>query len=172
MKKAAKIIGIIAIALALVVCLVPVRDEAYAITVDYEAPVTEYIDLSYKVNDYMRTIIIEEYRLTGSCGCTRKLVEVEYQVFCLDVKNTDDVAGQFLVMLFGIADGNSYSQNVTLSLNASEQKTVEYQAEIIDCCDWEVIPNVKEVETGEFTAKQRKETQYKKVTALDYLLHY
>ena len=162
----------IVVILILVVCLVPIRDEAYAVTINYTEPATEYVALSYKVNDYMKTEIVEEYQQTGSCGCSRKLVEVEYQIFCLDVKNTDDVPGHFLVMLFGIADSSPYSKNVTLSLNVSEQKTAEYQAEVIDCCDWEIIPSVKNVETGEFLTSQREEIRYKKVTALQYLLYY
>ena len=172
MKKIAIISSVILVALALLVCLVPIRDEAYAVTVNYTEPATKYVNLSYKVDDYMGTEIVEEYRVTGSCGCTRKLVEVEYQVYCLNVTNTDDVSGQFLVVLSGFADGMPYSQNTTLSLNVSEQKTAEYQAEVIDLCRFEVLPGWKEIETGELVTKQRQETCYKKVTLLDYLLHY
>jgi len=172
MKRIAIISLVILVALALLVCLVPIRDEAYAVTVNYNEPVTKYVNLHYGVYDYMRTQIVEEYRQTGSCGCTRKLVEVEYQVYCLNVTNMDDVPGQFLVILSGFADGMPYSQNTTLSLNVSEQKTAEYQAEVIDCCLFEVLPGWKEIETGELITRQREEIRYKKITALDYLLHY
>ena len=171
--KSLKVLSAVVIVLALVICLVPLRDEAYAVTVDCQEPVTEHVALSFEVNDYMRTDTIEEYRQTSNCGCTpSKLVEVEVQVACLDVKNTDDIAGDFMVTLSGLEAGSPFSQNFTLSLNVSERETVEYQAEVIDCWDFEVIPNVKKVETGEFITKQREEIRYKKVTALDYLLHY
>lgn len=172
MKRIIIALSVVVIVLALIVCLVPMRDEAYAVTVEYVEPATEYVALSHKVNDYVRTEVIEKRRQIGSCGCKTELVKVEFQVACIDVKNTDDVAGQFLVILTGLEVGKPFSQNVTISLNASEQKTVEYQAEVIDCWDFEVMPGWKEVEIGEFVTKQRQEIRYKKVTALDYLLHY
>lgn len=152
--KSFLIVGIV-IALILVICIVPLRDEAYAVTVNYQEAVTKYVSLNYEVNDYMRTDIIE------------------VQVACLDIKNTDDVAGDFMIIIYGFADGCiPFSQNFTLGLNVSEQKTVEYQAEVIDGWDYRVIPNVKKIETGEFVAAQRQEIQFKKVSALDYLLYF
>jgi len=170
--KSLIVLSVIVIVLALVVCLVPLREEAHGVMVDYEKPLTKIVALSFGVNDYMRTDTIEEYRKVGSCGCTRKLVEVPVQVACLDIKNIDDIPGQFLVTLSGFEAGSPFSQTVILSLNASEQKTVEYQAEVIDCWDYEVIPNVKKVETGELITAQRQEIRYKRVTVLDYFLHY
>ena len=172
MNKAILVSSTVLVVLVLVACLLPIRNEAYALTVNHTEPVTEYVNLAYSIDDYMRTEIVQEYRQTGSCGCKRELVDVEYDVFGVNITNTDNVPGQFLVMLSGIESGKPYSKNVTVSLNVSEHTIIEYQAEVIDCCDFEIYPTGKEIETGEFETVQHEEIRYKKVTALDYLLHY
>jgi len=173
MKRVGIIAGSILVALVLIVCLVPLRDEAYTVTVNYTAPITKYLSLNYEAHDYTRIDIVEEYRQTGSCRCNRKLVKVEVQVACVDVENTDNIPSDFMVILSGFINGCvPFSQNYTLSLNVSERKTVEYQAEVIDEWYFEVLPGWKEVETGDFITERRQEIRYKKVTAIEYLLYY
>jgi len=160
------------VSLALIVCFVPLREEAYMLTVNYTEPATAFASLDYAATDYTEVEVTEEYRRTGSCGCNRELVEVEIQIACLNVTNTDDVAGQFLVVLTGLENGQPFSYNATLNLNASEQDTVKYRSEFLECWDFEVLAGWKEVETGELTTKQREELRYKRITILEYLRHY
>jgi len=149
MKKAGIIISIVAV-LALVICLVPLKEVAYA----------NPTPLNFKANNYTRTSTIEVYRQVGSCGCNRELVEVAVQIACVNITNTDDIAGNFTIIFSGIDPvANSYPLIIKLSLNASEQRAAECPTESLGDWSFEVIPCIKGI-------------HYKKVSLLDYLLHY
>ena len=195
------IIGVVILVLALVICLVPLKEVAYAVTVDYEDTETYYEDepyevtetytedvpLSFEADGYVKTDTIEEHQqiIIGDVVVYDEIVDVPIQVACVDVENTDDIAGNFTVSFSGI-DPMFGSPSLTTSLNlgVGEQKTAECPAESLDDWSYEVTPSTKEVE-GERTIikyrqvekqrtviKQRQETRYKKATLLDYLLHY
>jgi len=195
------IIGVVIVILGLVICLVPLKTVAYTVTVDYEDIETYYenepyevtenytedVPLSFEADSYVKTDTIEEHQqiIIGDVVVYDEVVEVEIQVACVDVENTDDVAGEFVVSFSGIEPMfGELSLTTTLSLNAGQQKTAECPAESINDWSYEVTPGTKEIE-GERTVikyrqvekqriviKQRQETHYKKVTLLDYLLHY
>jgi hypothetical protein len=200
MKKVMIGIGIV-IAIALVVCLVPLKEVAYAVTVDYEDTETYYeneaynatetytedVPLSFEADDYVKTDTILEHQqvIIGGIVFQDEVVEVPIEVACIKVKNTDDIAGNFTVSFSGFEPMfGEHSLTKALSLNAGQQKTAECPAESINDWSYKVTPSTKEVE-GERTVikyrqvekqrtvtRQRQETRYKRVTLLDYLLHY
>lgn len=186
---------------ALVVCLVPLKEVAYAVTVDYEDTETYYEDepyqvtenytqdvpLSFEADDYIRADTVEEHRRTviGGIVIQDETVEVPIEVACVEVRNTDDVAGEFVVSFSGFEPmfGDHFLTR-TLSLSPGQEETAECLAESIDDWDYDVTPGTKEVEQERTVTKyrqvekqrtvtrQRQETRYKKLTLLDYLLHY
>lgn len=195
------IIGVVIAIIAIVVCLVPLKTVAYTVTVDYEDTETYYenepyevtenytedVPLSFEADSYIKTDTIQErHRIViGDIVIQDEIVEVEIQVACVDVENTDDIAGAFTVSFSGFTPMfGSPTLTVALDLDIGEQKTAECPADSIDNWSYEVTPSTKEVE-GERTVikyrqvekqrtvtQQRQETHYKKVTLLDYLLHY
>jgi hypothetical protein len=201
MKKVIISVGIVA-AVALVVCLVPLKEVAYAVMVDYEDTETYYenvpynatetytdaVPLSFEANGYIKSDIIEEHQqiIIGDIVVQDEIVEVEIQVACVDVENTDDITGNFIVSFSGFEPMfGEISLSTTLSLSPGEQETADCPADsIINNWDYEVTPSTKEVEAERTVIKyqqvekqrtiikQRQETRYKKVTLLDYLLHY
>lgn len=194
-------VGVVIAVLTLVVCLVPLKTVAYTVTVDYEdietyyenepyqvtENYTEAMPLSFEANSYVKTDTIEEHQqiIIGDTVVYNEIVEVPIQVACIDVENTDDVAGSFVVSFSGIDPMfGPPSLTTNLSLGVGEQKTAECPAESINDWSYEVTPSTKEIE-GERTVikyrqvekqrtvtKQRQETRYKKVTLLEFLLHY
>jgi len=149
MKKTGIIIGVVAV-IALIVCLVPLKEVAY----------TNPMPLNFEASNYTRIDTIEVYRPVGSCGCNRELVEVAVQIACVDVTNMDTIAGNFTVTFSGITPASDlYPLVIKLSLNASEQRTAECPTESLGNWTYEAIPTIKEI-------------HYKKVSLLDYLLHY
>lgn len=200
MKKV--IIGIIiAVAIPLVVCVVPLKEVAYAVMVDYEDTETYYEDepyqvtenyaedvpLSFEANGYVKEDTIEEHRqiVIGDIVIQDEIVEVPIEVACVEVENTDAIAGEFVVSFSGFEPMfGELSLTTTLNLNPEQQKTAECPADYINDWSYEVTPSTKEVESERIVTKyqqvekqrtvikQRQETRYKKVTLLDYLLHY
>jgi hypothetical protein len=234
-------VGVVIAILALVVCLVPLKEVAYTVAVDYEDIETYYEDEPYEDTETYYETEPLDYDVVKSytevvkvfsrsddfeeSGFPRELGFGEpapkgYVV----VKNTDDIAGTFTIKfsfwawdeympLFGpIKD---YQQGeVTLSLKPGESGIASFLAyrldtyedkeggmkEFFDFDTWkpfyilyepggwsweyEVTPGSKtiekqrtvtkyrQVEKERTVTKQRPETRYKKVTLLDYLLHY
>jgi hypothetical protein len=200
MKKVMIGIGIV-IAIALVVCLVPLKEVAYAVMVDYEDTEIYYEDepylanetyiedmpLDFEAHDYIRTDTIKEHHqiIIGGIVFQDEIVEVPIEVACVKVKNTDDIAGNFTVSFSGFEPMfGELSLTTTLSLNTGQQKIAECPADSIDNWSYEITPSTKEVEAERtvtkyrqvekqrIVTKQRQEIRYKKVTLLDYLLHY
>lgn len=195
-------IGVVIVILALVICLVPLKEVAYAVIVDYEDTETYYenepynatetyteaVPLSFEADDYVKSDTIQEHQqiIIGGVVFQDEIVEVPIEVACVKVKNTDAVAGNFIVSFSGFeAMFSEISMTTTLSLNPGQQKTAECPAEsTIDNWSYKVTPSTREVEAERTVTKyqqvekqrtvikQRQETRYKKVTLLDYLLHY
>jgi hypothetical protein len=200
MKKAGIVIGIVA-AIALVVCLVPLKEVAYAATVDYEDTETYYenepyevtenytedVPLNFESSSYIKSDTIKEHRqiIIGGIVFQDEIVEVPIEIACVKVKNTDDIAGNFTVSFSGLDPMfGELSLVTTLSLYPGQRQTAECPADSIDHWDYEVMPGTKEIEQERTVTKyrqvekqrtvtrQRQETHYKKVTLLDYFLHY
>jgi len=194
-------VGVVIVIAALVICLVPLKTVAYTVTVDYEDTETyyedeaynatetyiEYVPLEFKSDGYIRTETSEEHHqiIIGDVVVYDEIVEVEFQVAKVDVMNLDDTAGDFTVSFSGFEPTfGEISLTATLHLDPGEQETAECPAESIDDWDFEVTASTKEVEQERTVTKyrqvekqrtvtkQRPETHYKKVTLLDYLLHY
>lgn len=194
-------VGIVIAVAALVVCLPPLKTVAYTVVVDYEdietyyenvaynvtETYTEDVPLSFEASGYIETDTIEEHQqiIIGDVVFYDEIVEIEIQIAMVDVMNLDNVAGNFIVAFSGFEPMfGEPSLTRTLDLDPGEQETTECPAESIDSWSYEVTPGTKEIE-GERTVtkyeqvekqrtviKERPETRYKKVTLLDYLLHY
>lgn len=202
MQKVIIGLGIVVAIAALVVCLVPLKEVAYAVTVDYEDIATYYEDepyldtetyidqvpLDFKADPYVRTETHQaQYTIIiGDVVFQDEIVEVEIHVANVDVMNLDDVSGNFSVSFSGFEpEFSEHSLTMVLELGPGELQTAKCLAEgTIDDWDYQVTPSTKavekertvtkyrQVEKQRTVTKQRQETRYKKVTLLDYLLHY
>jgi len=195
------IMGIVIAVIALVVCLVPLKAVAYTVMVDYEDTETYYEDepyqvtenytenvpLSFEANAYVDEDVIYEHQqiIIGDIVFQDEMVEVPIYIACVEVKNIDDVAGEFVVSFSGFEPMfGDPSLTRTFSLSPGQEETAKCPAESIDDWDYEVTPGTKEVEQERTVTKYRQverqrtvtmqlqEVRYKKVTLLDYLLHY
>lgn len=198
MKKAGIIIGIIA-AIALVICLVPLKEVAYTAMVDYEDMETYYEDEPYEVTEIYTETVPLDYEVVES----EQYIEGATSVFSVVVRNEDNIAGAFTVdfsIMYGctfIAPGYiqvasiPFSHEEELHLGPNDTRTGTYSADNpypancgLDSWDYDITPATKElerertvikyhqVEKQRTVIKQRPETRYKRVTLLDYLLHY
>jgi len=195
------IIGAVIVTAALVVCLVPLKTVAYTVMIDYEDVETYYenepyqvtenytedVPLSFEADGYVKEDTIEERQqiVIGDIVIQDEIVEVPIEIAYVEVENTDNVAGEFVVFFSGFEPiFGEISLTTTLSLNPGQQKTAECPADSIDDWSYEVTPSTKEVEEERTVTKyrqvekqrtiikQRQETRYKRVTLLDYFLHY
>lgn len=205
--------GVIVLVIALIVCLVPLKEVAYTLAVDYEDIETYYEDepyedtetycepvpLSYDETSYVKEDTIKERHriIIGGIVFQDEVVEIPIQVASVDVRNTDDIAGSFTVSFYGITPlFGSPSLNKKLDLSPGEVKTATCPTETLGTWHYDVIPSTKTVEKERIVTKYRQvekqrtitayrqvekertvwkkrlETGYKKVTVLDYLLHY
>ena len=206
-------VGVVIAIIALVVCLVPLKEVAYAVAVDYQDTETYYEDepyedtetyneavpLSYDAVNYVKEDTIEEHHqiIIGGIVFLDEVVEIPIQVASVDVSNTDDIAGSFTVSFYGITPlFGSPSLNKKLDLSPGEVKTATCPAETLGTWHYDVTPSTKsitsqrtvikyrqvekqrtvtkfrQVEKERVVTKERPETRYKKVTLLDYLVHY
>jgi len=199
--KAGIVAGIVVIVAALVIWLVPLKTVAYTVMVDYEDTETYYEDepyqatenytenvpLTFEANAYIDEDVIYEHQqiIIGGIVFQDEIVEVPIYIACAEVKNIDDVAGEFIVSFSGFQPMfGEHSLTRTLDLSPGQEETAECPADSINDWSYEVTPGTKEVEAERTVTKyrqvekqrtvikQRPETRYKKVTLLDYLLHY
>jgi len=192
------VIGIVIVVAALVVCLVPLKWVSYEVTVDYEDTETYYENEPYEdIETYTETIPLD-YEVADSFDKEKNGHPCTY----VEVKNTDDTSGLFIVTFsfkvsYIFIGGGSIElvtyvledEEKSLSLNPNESKTATYCEGDIDIGDdwswsYEVTAGTKEVERERTVikyrqvekertvTKQRLEIYYKKVTLLNYLLHY
>jgi len=199
--KVGKVIGVLVVAAALVVCLVPLKEVPYTIMVDYEDTETyyesepyqetetyiEHVPLGFEADGYIEQDTISEHHqiIIGGIVFQDEIVEVPIEIACVKVKNTDDIAGNFTVSFSGFDPMfGELSLVRTLSLYPGQRQTAECPADSIANWSYEVMPGTKQVEQERIVTKyrqvekqrtvtkQRQETRYKKVTLLDYFLHY
>ncbi len=210
----------------LIICLVPLKEVAYAVAVDYEDIETYYESEPYEDTEtYSETVplvykVIKSYTDTGSYKERRRIVigevvfqdevvEVFYPIGCVTLQNTDSIYGTFRVRFSFYALDKFIAENFpgtseeliktfaekyygeeSLTLEPGETGTVKYSVQDIDIDEvaWEwkftiteatktvekqrTVTKYKQVERQRTVVKQRPETRYKKVTLLDYLLHY
>lgn len=196
MKKLGIIIGII---VAIVVCLPPLKTVAYTVMVDYEDTETYYEDEAYNATEtYTETLSLDyevidtEERINGDTATVSVVLRNQDSVagtFIID-----------LSIIYGCTFIGPGSIELT-SMIASDERELYLEPDDMgtatcsadnpypsncgfDSWNYDVIPSIKEIE-GErevtkyrqvekqrAVIKQRPETHYKKVTLLDYLLHY
>jgi len=202
-KKIAIALGVIAVVVALVACLVPLKEVAYTVTIDYQDTETYYEDEPYEVMEICYEPLEYQYLGWGFGGGPH------YKLM-----NRGEVAGHFTVrlVLYTIGEDkyldlvweypqgfpeevieSNFQKSVIeeiLYLKPKEEGEVQWSWEElgVDPAEteydgrWEVLPEevggektvirYKQVQKQRTVTKQRPETRYKKVTLLDYLLHY
>jgi hypothetical protein len=232
-------VGVVIAILALVICLAPLKEVAYAVTVDYEDTETYYENEPYQVTENYSEAVPCDYRVIESYD---EIVKVLYRddeeipgvpreagfgdqapKGHVVVKNTDNATGTFIVQ-FSFCEWDEYMSGffpiknyqegeVTLHIEPGQSDVAVFLAhklgvgegeggmrEVFDFdtgksvyisyepggWDWEyaiteatktieqerTVTKYRQVEKQRTVIKQRQETQYKKVTLLDYLLHY
>lgn len=199
--KAGIIAAVVFIVVAIVAWKAPLIQVPYVAMVDYEDTETyyesdpyqetetyiEYVPLTFEVESYIEEDTIPERHqiIIGGVVFQDEIVDVPIEIACVKVKNTDETFGIFIVSFSGfIPMFGEPSLTIELELYPGYYKTAECKSYSIDSWDYVVTPDTKEVE-GERTVtkyeqvekqrtvtRQREETRYKKVTLLDYLLHY
>lgn len=185
--------GVIIAIAALVVCLVPLKEVGYTITVDYQDTETYYENepcevqvaepLGYQVvNSYIGedTITHETSTVIGGIGESHHTWQETIPVACVVVQNTDTVSGVFTVSFSVAKPLDELFLTRTLNLGSNEKKTAKCPAYELGDWNYRVTPSTKTITKTEYrqvekqrtVTKQRPETRHKKVTLLDYLLHY
>ena len=192
-------VGMVVAILALVVCLLPLKEVAYAVTVDYEDTETYYENEPYNATEPYTETVPLDYEVVD----TEERIDGDTAVVSVVVQNQDSIAGTFIVdlnVVYGctfIAPGSIEltsmfaSDEEELYLEPNDMGTATYSVDNpypancdVDSWSYDVTPDTKEVEKERTVTKyqqvekqrtvtkQREEIRYKKVTALDYLLHY
>lgn len=181
--------GVIIAIIALAVCFVPLKEVAYTATVDYEdtETYTETEPLSYEVIAFVKKEQQDPRFISGSVAFSKDPEEVakalqevykQIPVGYVLVQNTDVVSGTFAVRITFYTPGEQDTKDVTLQLRPEELGEAKFYATSInadkDEWSWEykVTPDTKKVTKERTVLKQRCETRYKKVSLLEYLLHY
>lgn len=191
MKKAGIATAMIIALVALAVCLIPLKTVAYNVIVDYQDTETYYVDepyeaevaepLDYKVvNSYTaeETLTHETSISIGGIGESSNTWEEIIPVACVVVENTDTASGVFTISFSVTEPLDAFFLAIPLDLAPGETKTAKCLAYELGDWEYRVIPSTKTVTKTEYrqvqkqrtVTKQRVETQYKKVTLLDYFL--
>jgi hypothetical protein len=161
------VIGIVVgVVVTLAVGFVPMKEVAYTVMVDYQ----DTAPLSYEVIEAKSYIGYEQGAwheghtnpFTGvwQSGYYESVLVSGYGV---TLRNTDEVGGTFTVQLRFEESPELRAQSIYLK--PDEEGLVGFR-DTRGRFTYEVIPATKTV------TKQRPETHYKKVTLLDYWLHY
>ena len=180
-KKIGIMVGVIIVIMALIVCFVPFKEVAYTVMVEYQETEPYLVEstepLDYEVVNTkvdMTTVTHESSIVIGGIGESYSTWEEEVPVACVFVRNTDSTSGTFNVSFSVLKPFDELM--LTQALNLSPGQTGEAQCLAHELGQWEyeVIPGTKTVTMTEYreVTKQRPETRYKKVTLLDYWLHY
>jgi hypothetical protein len=157
---------VVVVAIALVVCLVPLKEVAYSVTVDYQ----DTAPLSYEVIEAKSYVGYEQGAWHE--GYTNPLIGIwmpgYYETvlvsgYGVTLRNTDEVGGTFTVQLRFEESPELRAQSIYLK--PGEEGLVGFR-DTRGRFTYEVIPETKTV------TKQHPETHYKKITLLDYWLHY
>jgi hypothetical protein len=206
--KVGIIVGLVVAVVAVAVCLIPLKEVAYAVTVDYEDTETYYEPLHYRelysfnggAEDYIKfrddtshsgyelpelpneSVLSDNwalYVLIQNLDDTVGTLQVDYTLTTADKEAAEKQSWivQRSPEEYEELDREWYSGNVSLSLEQGEIGLAVCPPEGINIAPDRVsfdagyqITAVREAERT--VAKQRQETRYKKVTLLDYVLHY
>ncbi len=157
-------VGVVIAIIALVVCLVPLKEVAYTVTEPLSYQVTNFVQKEQRQQEPGR--VETTVRISSDLEDFTAALQAMYAqspVGYVDVVNRDTVSGTFTVHFTFYSSGDQYSKDVTLYLKPDELGEAKYQATSIDANDewsWEykITPDTKIV------------TNYKKVPLLEYLL--
>ncbi len=182
----------------LIICLVPLKEVAYTVTVDYQDTETYYEDVPYEETETYYETKPLDYKVIKAYDQVEGTTPLVY----VTLQNTDSVSGTFNIHFsiqfsgMTITHGSitlwskQYSDDKELDLEPGETKTAKHRADYVDIDrnDWswnyEVSPDTKtvekqrtvtkyrQVEKQRTVTKQRPETRYEKVTLLEYLIGY
>jgi len=185
-------IGATIVILALVICFVPLVTVPYEVTVDYQDTETYYEDEPYEATEtYTETVPLDYEVVKTEAG-----IEGTTPVVTVVVQNMDTVSGTFTVHLS--IRSNIWGQLIyfldydekELDLGPGQMGTATNRADDVNAeeSDWSWSYNVtagtkgvekertvtkyRQVEKQRTVTRQRQETHYKRITLLDYLLHY
>jgi len=197
--KSGIIIGVIVLVLALIVCLVPLKTAAYEVTVNYEDTETYYEDEAYEdIETYTENVPLD-YEVVKSEEDTDGLTTT-ISVVVRNQDSIAGIFTVDLTVIHGCTFIGPGSIELTSMVASDEQElylkpndtgTATYSIDNpypancgLDSWNYYVTPGTKGVEQERTVTKykqvekqrtvirQRPETRYKKVTLLDYLLHY
>jgi hypothetical protein len=182
-------VGVVIAILALVVCLVPLKEVAYTATVDYQDTETYYEDEPV-TETYYETVNLQYAVNTRIAGQEAGIPSGQYLIV-VEITNTDTVSGYFSLNWLclvptglGIArEGLPYTPGRPQLLAPGETMHQNRLTNIPEIGDYSIETSTKSVEKTRIlgtqqvekqrtVTKQRPETRYKKVTLLDYFLHY
>ena len=181
----------------LIICLVPLKEVAYTVTVDYQDTETYYENVPYEETETYTEAVPLDYEVVKTSG----YIDNETPVVSVTLRNTDTTSGTFNVhftikvscMTITQSAINMWSTEYVndkgLYLEPEQTKTASYHADDVDIgtCDWSwnytvtgtkttekqrTITKYNQVEKQRTVTKQRPETRYKKVTLLEYLIGY
>jgi hypothetical protein len=192
-------VGIVIVILALVICLAPLKQVPYAIIVDYEDTETYYEDEPYEDTETYTETVPLDYEVVESDGHPEGFTTV-VSVVVRNEDNIAGTFNVNFSVLYGCTfiepgsirlTGIPFLQEKELYLEPNEIGTAAYRVDNeypANCAfkswSYDVTSSTKEVEKEttvtryrqvekqRTVTKQRQETRYKKVTLLDYLLHY
>jgi len=180
-KKIGIPIGVIILAAALIVCLIPFKEAAYTVMVEYQdtepylVESTEPLDYEVVNTEVDTTTFIHETSVVlGGIAESHSTWEETVPVACVFVRNTDSVSGTFNVSFSVLEPFDELMLTTTLYLDPGHVGEARCPAYELGHWEYEVIPETKMVTKTEYreVTKQRPETRYKKVALLDYWLHY
>lgn len=192
-------VGIVIIVAALVIWLVPLKTVAYTVMVDYEDTETFYENEPYEdIETYTETVPLEYEVIESDIDVEGQAATVSVVVRNQD--STAGTFTMGLSIIYGCTFISPGSIELTSMVTSDEQElylepddtgTATYSADNpypsncgFDSWNYEVTPGTKEVEQERavtkyrqvekqrIVTKQRPETRYKKVTLLEFFLHY
>ena len=152
---------VIVVAIALVVCFVPLKEVGYAVTVDYEDTETYYENEPYEDIETYTEMVPLDYEVVE----TEEYVEGDTAVVSVVVRNQDNITGTFTVdisVIYGctfIAPGSIEltsmvaSDEEELYLQPNDTGTATYSVDNpyppncdVDSWSYDVTPDTKQVE--------------------------
>ena len=199
MRKVMISVGIVIAIAALVICLVPLMTVAYEVTIDYEDVETYYENEPYEdVESYTETVPLDcevvdtEERVDGDTAAVSVVVQNQDSIAGIFVVDFTVVYGCTFIGPGSIKITSMFaSDQQELYLKPNDTRTARYTADNpypancgFNSWSYDITPSTKEVEKERTVTKyrqvekqrtvtkQRQETRYKKVTLLDYFLHY
>lgn len=161
---------------------VPYQDtETYYVDEPYDA-IETYIDtipLTYEATSYVRDgVVVERYEtiIPGLPPMSGEK-EVPIEEAWVDVENTDDVPGVFIVHFSGLSPlwGMTHLLTAELEISPGEVGTGVCPAEHIGDWRYDITPSTKEIEQQRTVTKyrqveeERPVTRYKKGSIIEYV---